>query len=285
MMSSNTIEELIDERNRLREYLEQVSSKKALVEVRRPIFYGLQWRQLTEPLFSGIFNLNINIHIINIIYIISSTKYSIFFNILSLEILIFLISFLKAEFSQVLTSTTAKESQPIDQDDKLSRCIKPEKPYEEKTKVVAVESKRSTLEDLMKSISEKLTVTNDTFSKLDICIETHSKDSLITAGNQASNKASLSPKQTPKSILRNATRTPARDVEKKDQGDQSILMTNEHRRDKTSEKGCCSVKFQQQEVQVMRAETQVVTLKYLIKELFKSLGDHSELIFKVPRTF
>ena len=35
MMNSNTVDELIDERNRLKEYLEEVSSKKAQVEVRR----------------------------------------------------------------------------------------------------------------------------------------------------------------------------------------------------------------------------------------------------------
>ena len=38
MMSSNTVDELIDERNRLKEYLEHVSNKKALVEVNGLLF-------------------------------------------------------------------------------------------------------------------------------------------------------------------------------------------------------------------------------------------------------
>ena len=82
----------------------------------------------------------------------------------------------------------------------------------------------------------------------------------------------------PRSILRNTSRTPPKNAVSGEGGRNPLVEMKsdqeEIKREKTPERCCCTVKFQPSEDQVIKVETQVVTLKYLMKELFKSVGDH-----------
>lgn len=151
----------------------------------------------------------------------------------------------------------------------------PEKPFEEKTDTL-VDPVKSTLADLMMSISEKLTVTNNTVdtstAKANTCVKAYNNNASVIADNnilsEKDRKNSATPQPAIKSILRNASRTPSKNVLQEDTRNQEKI-----KRDKTPERCGYTVKFEPAEDQVIRVETQVVTLKYLIKELFKSLGD------------
>ena len=201
---------------------------------------------------------------------------------------------LQAAFNQVLLANIP----PLNEQNlNFSRCITPEKPFEKKTDAAEVDSQKSTLEDLMKSISEKLTITNNvgdtSISRANTGVESYNNNiPPLNAHKDTSSEKDCknptspiflnqtSPKLAPKSILRNSSRTPAKNVVPEGRRDPLLVKMNNNqkediKRDKTPEKCCCTVKFQPSEDHVMRVETQVVTLKYLMKELFKSLGDHS----------
>lgn len=190
----------------------------------------------------------------------------------------------------MLLDTPKKTESTIEESNKSSnRCLTPEKPYEEKFAVADHRCQKphtpGTLEILMQSISERLTVAHDgTINSVAVCNapSPSSPGSGGCLGNidrfPAVSTNSLSPKQTPRSILRK-TSTSSKStcrVIAQDENDVSIERFVAQRSPMRSVGvPSCTVRFHSED-QVMRAETQVVTLKYLMKELFKTLEDHSK---------
>ena len=177
----------------------------------------------------------------------------------------------------------------------LSRCITPEKPFEEETDTEVMDPHKNTLEDLMKSISEKLTITNNavdtSIARANTCTKPYSNndssvivsdDNIFPEKNGENPTTAAMPKAPklapPRSILRNTSRTPPKNAVSGEGGRNPLVEMKsdqeEIKCEKTPERCCCTVKFQPSEDQVIKVETQVVTLKYLMKELFKSVGDH-----------